>query len=74
MALKMTQQRFESEQVALDAESGDHANRQIGQERVTALLLAREYVGEVYLDEPQVYGQERIADCQRSMRESGGIY
>src|SRR4051794_2699190 len=48
-------QRLQGQQVALRAESGDHAEREVGDHRVATLRLAGEDVREVQLDEGNLH-------------------
>src|SRR5262249_29412925 len=68
-ATKTTHECLQGEQVALGAESGHHANREVRDHRVSALRLAREDVGQVQLDERNAHRQERIAQRETRMSQ-----
>src|SRR5690606_32559475 len=54
--------RVERQQVTLCAQSGDHSDREIGDDRMMPHLFTPEDVAEVHLDERQRRGEEGITD------------
>src|SRR6059036_1080058 len=71
--LEVPGKRFESQPIAVGAESRHHAYREIREQRPPPLRLAGKNVGEVHFHERYTHGEQRVAHGQTGMRKRRGI-
>src|SRR2546422_11017316 len=71
--LEVPGKRFESQPMAVGAESRHHAHGEIREQRPPSLRLAREDVREMYLHERHADREQRVAYRKAGMREGRRI-